>query len=287
MIATDVAARGIDVKRVSHVINYDIPYDTESYVHRIGRTGRAGRTGDAILFVAPRERRLLKAIERMTKQPIEAMTMPSASDINSQRIERFKKQITQTLDNENLDLFTQILQDYQTDNEADPLQVAAAIAFLKQGNTPLLLNENEKPQRVEFSEDDRGQSRRKRRDEKRPAKSAVNIKRETYSLAVGYKHGVKPGNIVGAIANEADIESQYIGSIEIFDEFSKVDLPVGMPAEVFAHLKNTSISGKKINLSIFKPGQYSEEKIVALKKKMDRMVAVVAQAGVESVALNN
>jgi len=264
VIATDVAARGIDVARVSHVINYDIPYDQESYVHRIGRTGRAGRTGDAILFVAPRERRLLKNIERMTKQPIEAMSMPSASDINSQRITRFKSRISETIEQANLDLFYDIIAQYKQEHETDETTIAAALASMAQGNTPLLLDENERINTRTFDDNDHGsrneRGRREKRERTKGLKSHPDIETVTYKLSAGQKHGVKPGNIVGAIANEADIDSQYIGCIEIYNQFSTVDLPKGMPGEVLELLKNTVISGQKMNLSEFTGERPSKER---------------------------
>ncbi|BCE01390.1 DEAD/DEAH box helicase [Marinicellulosiphila megalodicopiae] len=261
VIATDVAARGIDVPRVSHVINYDIPYDQESYVHRIGRTGRAGRAGDAILFVAPRERRLLKNIERMTKQLIEPMNMPTASDINTQRINRFKSRISETLEQANLDMFFDIISQYKEENEVDETKLCAALASMAQGNTPLLLDENERINNRSFDDndrDDRGsrsergeRPRRERKERTKGLKGHPDMETTTYKLEVGQNHGVKPGNIVGAIANEADIDSQYIGCIEIYPQFSTVDLPKGMPKEVMDVLKNTMISGQKIKISEF------------------------------------
>ncbi len=269
LVATDVVARGLDVPRISHVVNYDIPYDTESYVHRIGRTGRAGREGAAILFVANRERRLLKAIERATKQPIEQMRLPTVKDVNEMRLQQFKERIDQVLNNNENDLaiFHQLIQQYQQETEADPMHIAAALAHLAQGDTPLLLSEKQemRPER-ERSErgdrKDRGRDRDGRREPRarkmtpkdispdaRPLKEFPDIPMERFKLEVGYQDGVKPGNIVGAIANEADIESRYIGHIEIFDDFSLVDLPADMPKDVFGKLKKTWICNKKANFN--------------------------------------
>ncbi len=266
LVATDVVARGLDVERISHVINYDVPHDTESYVHRIGRTGRAGRTGDAILFVAPRERRMLSAIERATRQPIEAMQMPTASDINVQRIDRFKQRISETLDNQNLDIFNQIVGEYQHEHDADPLTIAAALAHMAQGKEPLLLSD--KPQRrerppriVAEGRGDRQDSRSERPQRKprtsnatpsntpRPLKEHPDVAMSRFRLAVGYSHDVKPGNIVGAIANEAGIDAQYIGHIEIFDDFTTIDLPADMPKDIFMDLKKTWVCGQKLEIS--------------------------------------
>ncbi len=266
LVATDVVARGLDVERISHVINYDVPHDTESYVHRIGRTGRAGRSGDAILFVAPRERRMLSAIERATRQPIEAMQMPTASDINVQRIERFKQRISETLDNQNLDIFNQIVGEYQHEHDADPLSIAAALAHMAQGKEPLLLSD--KPQRRERAPrivaegrerfDSRGERPHQRKprtsnampgNTPRPLKAHPEVEMQRFRLAVGHAHDVKPGNIVGAIANEAGIDARYIGHIEIFDDFTTIDLPADMPRDIFMDLKKTWVCGQKLAIS--------------------------------------
>lgn len=261
LIATDVAARGLDVDRISHVINYDIPYDTESYVHRIGRTGRAGRKGEAILFVAPRERRMLRAIEKTTKQPIEAMQMPSAADINEQRIARFKEKIGNCLAADDLEFFYQLVADYQRDQEVEPLQIAAALARLAQGDEPLLLSEKErKPRKEEWQEREPREQRKPKpgkfrektfspAEQAKPLKEHPDVPMQRYRIEAGYQHGVKPGNIVGAIANEADIESQYIGHIEIYENFSTVDLPEGMPADLMQDLQNTRVGGQRIRIS--------------------------------------
>ncbi len=261
LVATDVVARGLDVERVSHVVNYDIPYDTESYVHRIGRTGRAGRTGTAILFVAPRERRMLQAIERATRQPIEKMQLPTASDINQQRIERFKQSITDTIDNVNLDFFLELVQGYQKENDQDPIKTAAALAYLAQVKTPILLNEMEvRQERRERRErtDRNERSERSERPRKQnpvtkdpmPLKDDPNIDMTRYVVQVGYRDGVKPGNIVGAIANEADIESRYIGHIEIYEDFATVDLPTDLAKTSMSKLSATRICGQKTDIAV-------------------------------------
>ncbi len=264
LVATDVVARGLDVERISHVINYDVPHDTESYVHRIGRTGRAGRKGDAILFVAPRERRMLSAIERATRQSIEAMQMPTASDINVQRIERFKQRISETLDNQNLDIFNQIVGEYQHEHDTDPLTIAAALAHMAQGKEPLLLSDKpqrrERPPRIVAEDRDGRQGRRAERPQRqpripspsntpRPLKEHPDVEMCRFRLAVGYNHDVKPCNIVGAIANEAGIDSQYIGHIEIFDDFTTIDLPADMPKDIFMALKKTWVCGQKLDIN--------------------------------------
>jgi ATP-dependent RNA helicase DeaD len=262
LIATDVAARGLDVPRISHVINYDIPHDTESYIHRIGRTGRAGRMGDAILFVAPRERHMLRTIERATKQQIEAMDLPSAADINSKRIERFKQRITDTLADADLDIFHQVIEQYRSEHDADISGIAAALAFMAQGDVPLLLKKPSKPERKpkERTEGRERDQNRERSREKRPLReSAPERKRsprkdqdlegtEAYRIEVGSEHGVQPANIVGAICNEAGLDSQYIMNLEIFDTYSTMRLPEGMPRDVFRDLKKAWVCGKQLQI---------------------------------------
>lgn len=257
LVATDVAARGLDVERISHVINYDIPYDTEAYVHRIGRTGRAGREGDAILFVAPRERRMLQAIEKATRSKIELMELPSTDLINTKRVANFKQAITDSLGNEDLKLYREILEQYQFEHNVPALDIAAALAKLFHGDKPLLLKKeakkesSKKPERERF-ENERPQKKRRTSEERFLTPRETGMER--YRLEVGHEHKVKPGNIVGAIANEAGIESKHIGRINIFDEYSVVDLPEGMPKEILQHLKNTYVAGRKIQISLFTEG---------------------------------
>ena len=245
LIATDVAARGLDVDRISHVVNYDIPQDPESYVHRIGRTGRAGREGKAILFVAPRERRMLKTIEKITRQPIDPMQLPSAKIINEQRVNNFKQRITDTLHNQELAIFEELILDYQKGHEIDTFKIASALALMAQGAEPLLLNEKEINQ-TSF-------------DEKNKNKISVSIHADTlkdhpkilmrrYKVAVGHKDKIKPGNVLGAIANEAEISSEFIGAIQIFQDFTTVDLPDEMPKETLQILKNIRVFDKKLNI---------------------------------------
>jgi len=275
LVATDVAARGLDVERISHVINYDIPYDTESYVHRIGRTGRAGRKGDAILFVAPREKRMLYAIERATKQSITRMQMPSVGDINEKRVQRFKERISGVIASKDLELFDRLIEDYQHEAAVEPTKIAAALAYIAQGDEPFILQEVARQQkRKSNNERDRDRDRDRERGSKdrsrersnsvsRPSrhkpmpteeaqslKDFPDIPMERYRLAVGKIHDVKPGNIVGAVANEADIESKYIGVIEIYEDFSTIDLPEGMPKDTLNDLKKARVCGKKLDIDI-------------------------------------
>ncbi|AOS97235.1 ATP-dependent RNA helicase DeaD [Microbulbifer aggregans] len=256
VVATDVAARGLDVKRISHVINYDIPYDTEAYIHRIGRTGRAGREGDAILFVAPRERRMLRIIEKATKKPIEQLELPSAKAVNSARMQRFRERITSTLEG-SIDLapYRQLVDEYLSMNETDPLQVAAALAAMAQGDQPLFVKEQEPKKRRERDEDFEPRGRKQGGHGKDKKVGPPDEGMERYRIEVGREHGVRPGNIVGAIANEVELESSYIGRIEIYPEFTTVDLPEGMPKEIFQHLKGVRVSGRNLNISRYEEGK--------------------------------
>lgn len=254
LIATDVAARGLDVDRITHVVNYDIPYDTESYVHRIGRTGRAGRTGDAILFIAPRERKLLMNIEKATKQKVEEMGLPSTEVINNKRISRFKQNITDTLAAEELSFFGQLVEQYQQEHNVSALEIAAALAKLAQGDTPLLIQNAPKKAREhrddDFSRGDREREERPRRERKeRRDFGASDIEMELFRIEVGHAHGVKPGNIVGAIANEAGIDGKHIARIKIEDDYSTVELPAGMPKELIQDLRKVRVAGQPLNIS--------------------------------------
>lgn len=311
IVATDVAARGLDVERVSHVVNYDIPYDTEAYIHRIGRTGRAGRAGEAILFVAPRERRMLRAIEQATRQPIEPLKLPSTEAVNDKRIADFKQRITDALAAGELDFLQGLVEQYQEEHDVPAVEIAAALARLVIGEQPLLLppeparaparpprgewrdkrpdqprgqgRDRDRP-RFRDREPDRGQRdfgdrgrrewrdrdedqgapRRERRDaraERRPRERAPGAPggqqterrngppaegMERFRIEVGHADGVKPGNIVGAIANEAGLEGRYIGRIDIRDDHTTLDLPAGMPKEILQHLRKTRVCGRPL-----------------------------------------
>jgi len=245
LIATDVAARGLDVGRISHVVNYDIPQDPESYVHRIGRTGRAGRQGKAILFVAPREKRILRTIEKITRQPIEPMQLPSAKIINEQRVKNFKERISNTLSNQDLSVFEELVLSYQKENGADVIKMASALALMAQGSEPLFLNEKDFKQNS-FSDEDKSKVTISLQPE--PLKEYPQIPMRRYRIAVGHKDKIRPGNILGAIANEAEISSDYIGTIQILQDFTVIDLPDEMPNETFEILKKTRIFNKTLNL---------------------------------------
>ncbi|SFV84255.1 DEAD-box ATP-dependent RNA helicase CshA [hydrothermal vent metagenome] len=245
LVATDVAARGLDVPRISHVVNYDIPQDAETYVHRIGRTGRAGREGEAILFVSHRERRMLNNIERVTRQKIEPLELPTAKIINEKRIDTFKRRITETINNQDLSIFEKLVTEFQEANEeVSHLKVAAALAHIAQGNEPLLLSEKE----PSFGRDQKPGEEKVVPVKANSLKDHPKIPMRRYKLEVGNNNNIKPGNILGAIANEADMDSEYIGSIQIFDNFSTVDLPDEMPDEVLKVLQKTVVNGKRLNI---------------------------------------
>jgi len=251
LVATDVAARGLDVDRISHVINFDIPSDAEAYIHRIGRTGRAGRRGDAILFVAPREQRMLGVIERATRQKIEPLQLPTTEVVNNQRIAKFKQKISDTLAAGELAFMQGLIEQYQQEHDVPAVEIAAALAQLSIGDQPLLMKPDRKrPDRAERG--GRADGKRHRdRDGERPRKggSRSDLDSERYRIEVGHDHGVKPGNIMGAIANEAGIDGAHIGHIDIQSEYSLVDLPVGMPREVFNDLRKTRVCGQALMIS--------------------------------------
>ncbi|MDQ0011123.1 ATP-dependent RNA helicase DeaD [Luteibacter jiangsuensis] len=261
LIATDVAARGLDVERISHVLNYDIPHDTESYVHRIGRTGRAGRSGEAILFVTPREKNLLRQIERATRQPIEQMQLPTIEAVNDTRVNKFNQRITDTLATGDLGLFQQLVEKYEQEHDVPAIEIAAALARIAQGDQPLLL---EPPAKREYTERPPREYERERppRDggdfnDRRPVREGMRQPRphvteagkRTYRIEVGHEHGVKPGNIVGAIANEGGVEAKFIGRVSIRDDYSLIDLPDGMPAETFNHLKKVWVAQQQLKIA--------------------------------------
>ncbi len=295
IIATDVAARGLDVERITHVINYDIPQDSESYTHRIGRTGRAGRNGEAILLVSPRERGLLRIIENNTRQKIERLTLPTIDNVNQKRIARFKSKIQQTIaEAQDLTFFRQLVSEYLDEHPGTPLDLAAALAKMAQGEQNLLLQETEVAS--DFSEEAPSRSRRslgerersapragdERRSRRSPERTAPRTERPErnrdgerrsafsgegegrrapprrsstpspgmarFRIEVGHNDGIKPGNIVGAIANEASLSSQEIGPIHIYSDHSTVDLPAGLPSTTLRVLKNVWVSGKQMNI---------------------------------------
>ncbi|MQR00605.1 DEAD/DEAH box helicase [Glaciimonas soli] len=312
LVATDVAARGLDVERISHVINYDVPHDPESYTHRIGRTGRAGRSGEAILFITPREKNLLKAIERATRQPVSPLTLPTVQAVNDVRIARFKEQISATLALGELEEYASIIEDFEREQNIPAVEIAAALAKMARGNEPLLLDKKPSTfEKFEPSEARKSSSGKSWSDEKpvrggrfergerfersapserferpapserferpersvrpdqleRPERAERSERSERpaaprkdrghnndfdmahFRIEVGHSHGVKPGNIVGAIANEAGLEAKHIGRIEIFDDYSTLDLPAGMPKDLMEHLKKVWVAGQQLKIA--------------------------------------
>jgi ATP-dependent RNA helicase DeaD len=297
VVATDVAARGLDVERVGYVVNYDAPYDAESYVHRVGRTGRAGRKGEAILFIAPRERNLLRGIERATRQTIEAMNLPSADAVNARRIAKFKSRVIEAAATPQSSQFRPILEQLEAETGLAPIDIAAALASLAQSEAPLLLtggrdapdephprdahrsdiahrsetprpSAKPRPSDKPHPADKRrraaepgpdapprpGEPRSARRDE--PARHRES-RTETFRIEVGSVHEIRPANIVGAIANEAGLEGAYIGRVDIRHDHSFVDLPEGMPREIFKTLKKTRVAGRELRITKVsrKPGR--------------------------------
>ena len=257
LVATDIAARGLDVDRISHVVNYDIPYDTEAYIHRIGRTGRAGRSGEAILFVAPRERRMLAAIERATRQKISRLELPTTETVNNKRIADFKQKITDTLAGGEMAFMQNLVEQYRNEHDVPALDIAAALAKMSIGDKQLLLSpEKEKPPR---RRDDAPPPRGKKRRDK--TSTEPDSDKERYRIDVGHEHGVKPGNIVGAIANEAGLAGEHIGHISIEKNYSLVDLPVGMPRDILMDLKKVRVCGRPMKITLHgKPEKFRGNK---------------------------
>ena len=268
VVATDVAARGLDVDRISHVVNYDIPYDTEAYIHRIGRTGRAGRKGNAILFVAPRERRMLGAIEKATRHRIREMHLPTREDIAERRVEQFKELVMNTLEAEELSFYREFVQKLGKEQNLAPLDIASALTYLAQKERPLI--PAERPSHNEHYDDGRDTRRRVDRSDRperdgekreRPERAQRDFDRperthrefddaaSLYRIEVGRNDGVAPKDIVGAIANEAGIPGKSIGHIKIYDEFCTVGLPADLPAQTLKRMERIFIVGKPINIS--------------------------------------
>lgn len=249
LVATDVAARGLDVERISHVINYDIPHDTSSYVHRIGRTGRAGRQGDAILLMTPRERYLLRSIEKATKQSVEEMQLPTLEEVNASRREAFSENITQTLaahdGNDELSVYRDLVVNYIAEHDVAAVDIAAALALMVQDGRPL---EAEEPNLPPMNM--RGRRKEQQQSGERRPKRATKEGHATYWIAVGHKDRVGPGNIVGAIANEGNLDISDIGDITIRPTFSLVELPEQLSHQQQEALKNAVVSGRKLNLRL-------------------------------------
>lgn len=297
LVATDVAARGIDVTRISHVLNYDIPHDSEAYIHRIGRTGRAGRSGKAILFVAPREQRLLSAIEKATRQPISRMELPTGETITAQRVDQFKQTLKETLAQQDLSFFNEMLAEFSHDNDVSPEEIASALAHQCQKNRPLKVKfanvkvakehnrelskeggrgrPGKEGERSRFGKDREKSRSSKDGERSRSGKERVHHDKRSdlnmirYRIEVGRKHEAGPGDIVGAIANEAGLDSKNIGQIKLYDDYSTIDLPEGMPKEVFKELRGIFVRGQKINISVDNDGAHSENEFHGKPKKRD------------------
>jgi ATP-dependent RNA helicase DeaD len=260
LVATDVAARGLDVDRIALVINYDIPFDSEAYVHRIGRTGRAGRNGDAILFLTPRERRFLGGLERAVGQPIEPMEIPSNASINQNRLDRLRERLTGALDtppcgDEERALLAEILQRVAQERQFSADDLALAALQLSLGGKPLLLQGEERflaPRAGAGRDRDRdggGERDRGRRAGPERQDGPPEPHMDRFRIEVGWRDRVKPGNIVGAIANEAGLTGRAIGRIRIFDAHSTVDLPKGMPDDVFQDLRRLRVMNRELQIS--------------------------------------
>ena len=273
LVATDVAARGLDVERISHVVNYDIPQDAESYVHRVGRTGRAGRSGEALLFVTPRERHLLRAIEKTTRQPITEMAIPSVDDVNSIRVAKFADSITERLGSADVALYRRLIEDYEREHDVPMVDIAAVLAVMAQDDRSLLLEPEPPRAKREPSQDrpkrtdrpdrapraERSDRPREDRPDRGPREDRADgpprgPKRRTdepmakYRIGVGRRHKVQPGLIVGAIANEGGLNRGDFGHIDIRGDHTLVDLPADLSEEVFERLRHTRISGQLIDL---------------------------------------
>ena len=235
LVATDVAARGLDVERISHVINHDIPTDTESYVHRIGRTGRAGRSGQAISFVTPRETYLLRSIEKANRTTLEQMSLPTVDDVNAYRVAKFTEAIGKALGDTQLGVFRELVQAYEQEHDVPAEDIAAAIAVLAQDGEPLFLEDMPEPVAQE------------RRDRKQSGSHLVR-----WRISVGKRHRVEPRQIVGALANEGGLKRADFGRIDIKPNFSLVELPPDLSAETLGKLSDTRISGILIDLQLDK-----------------------------------
>ncbi|MCA0188278.1 MAG: DbpA RNA binding domain-containing protein, partial [Proteobacteria bacterium] len=267
VVATDVAARGLDVPRISHVINYDIPYDTEAYVHRIGRTGRAGRTGNAILFVAPRENHLLRQIERATRQPIEALKLPSREAVADKRVAAFRQQVADVLESQDLSFFLDVVAGMEEKHDVDIREVAAALAFLAQKDRPLQMPETGRPDIAQLAA---GKTDRPARDAREPRENRGEIlerrrdyaegRLARYRIDVGREHMASPKDIVGAIANEAGIESRFIGQINLFEDYSTVELPPDLPNDVLQILRKARVRQQQLNIRLASPEEAARER---------------------------
>lgn len=280
VVATDVAARGLDVPRILHVFNYDVPMDNESYIHRIGRTGRAGKKGHAILFVTGGQKNRLRSIERATRQPIEIVEAPTADQVNEVRKKTFLATIDDTIGKRDLSFFKQMLHDHAEASGAELVDIAAALADQLQLGRSFFAadlpktrrrendggrDRNDRGGRDRFEREDRGGQQDRRRSSG-PARGGM----QRYRIEVGRADNVKPGNIVGAVANEGGIDGNQIGPISIYDDYSTVDLPDGLPADVFQTLRKVRVAGKQLQLTRASPSDDQEQSRFGGKKFGDR-----------------
>jgi ATP-dependent RNA helicase DeaD len=277
LVATDVAARGLDVQRISHVINYDLPFDSEAYIHRIGRTGRAGRTGEAIIFMAPRQRGFLRELDRAAGQQLEQMDVPSIKHINETRLNRFKSKVLSICEanqeqSKQFSVMRSLIEQCVEESSFDAVQIASALGLMASENSPLLIErEDDSRDHGRFDRrDDRGNRHERRHDrsdrddrrDDRPSnrrdrdshgsREFDDSSKECFRVEVGRDHGVRPGNIVGAVANEIGLDSSEIGQIRIYDQYSSVYLPAGMPRDVFKTLGRAWVVGRQLRISKWK-----------------------------------
>jgi hypothetical protein len=263
VVATDVAARGIDVPRVSHVINYDIPYDTEAYVHRIGRTGRAGRAGNAILFVAPRENHLLRQIERATRSPSSPSSCPAAKPWPTSASPPSASRCPKS-ESEDLGFFLDVIAGIEEKHDADVHEIAAALAFLAQKDRPLQMPDTGKPDIAQLppaaSPSARPAKPRNRGEILERRRDYAEGRLARYRIDVGREHMASPKDIVGAIANEAGIESRFIGQINLFEDYSTVELPADLPNDVLQILRRARVRQQPLNIRLASPEEASRER---------------------------
>lgn len=257
LVATDVAARGIDIERISLVVNFDIPLDAESYVHRIGRTGRAGRSGRALLFVEPRERRLLRNIEHLMKKPIDEVAIPNHEILMAKRREKFKARVSKQLEHHDLEKYRELLEDLFTADQ-DHEELAAAMMMMLQEKQKLILPPDPE---IRAARGERGRrdrdDRRGGRDERRGGREHREnngVAMDLYRIELGREDGVEVRHIVGAIANEGDISSRYIGHIKLHDTYSTIELPQGMPNHIVQHFaQKARVLNKQMQMSLLGP----------------------------------
>ena len=245
VVATDVAARGLDVEHITTVINYDMPSDTESYVHRIGRTGRAGREGKAVLFVTPRQQRMMRDIEKYTKQKIESLKLPTQADVAARRVEKLKEKLTDTLKENDVSVYRSIIEDLAAESNFEIADIAAAATLLSAGEKPIEVSKNIDTKEFKFSEE-----------------GMVRL-----FIGIGRKHGVNPGDIVGSIANEADIPGKAIGAIDVNDSFTLVDIPAEFVEKILSNMQHSQIRKQNMNIRRAVSDEADESKPTARREK--------------------